>query len=230
MSQFVSANSIAEVAALIGDPARANILMALMGGKALTAGELAYAAGVTPQTASGHLAKLREAGLLAQEKQGRHRYFRLASEQTAQVIESLSSLSTLSPPRHRTTGPRDQAMRAARTCYDHMAGALAVALCDRMTDNGWIVLGEGAVSVTDSGAGAMSDWGLDLETPSRRPLCRACLDWSERRHHVAGRLGSAILNRSLELGWVAPQKDSRALRLTPLGARGFHDIFGLRPA
>jgi DNA-binding transcriptional ArsR family regulator len=228
MTNFVSGNSLAEVAALIGDPARANILQALADGRALTAGELAWHAGVSAQTTSGHLAKLAEAQLIALEKQGRHHYFRLASPQVAEAMEALMLVAAAGPKRHRPTGPRDEAMRKARTCYDHLAGRLAVALADRLSARQYIILSDGAAAVTEEGHRFFRDFGLDLDDgKSARPLCRTCLDWSERRSHLAGRLGAALCERCLELGWIRRGKDSRAVTFTPKGIDGFRQTFGI---
>lgn len=229
MTSIASANSVAEIAALIGDPARANILSALMDGRALTAGELAWHARVTAQTASGHLAKLTEARLLAVEKQGRHRYYRLASAEVAQALESLMALAAVAPARHRPAGPRDEALRAARTCYDHIAGRLGTALSESLARRGEIVLAEGATTVTPAGIATLRAFGIELEGGKRsgRPLCRTCLDWSERRPHLAGRLGAALFRQSLELGWVERVRDSRALTVTPTGRVGFESRFGV---
>lgn len=221
--------TIAAIAALIGDVARANILSALMSGKALTATELAWHAGVSAPTTSGHLAKLLDGQLISVEKQGRHRYFRLASPAVAEALEGLSHLAATGPARHRPTGPKDLAMRHARTCYDHMAGRLAVALTDALTGRGLIILEDGAGLVTENGRGFFADFGIDLNpTPkSVRPLCRTCLDWSERRMHLGGRLGASLLSRSLERGWVRTIKESRSLDITRAGERGFADTFGV---
>lgn len=221
--------TIAAIAALIGDVARANILSALMSGKALTATELAWHAGVSAPTTSGHLAKLLDGQLISVEKQGRHRYFRLASPAVAEALEGLSHLAATGPARHRPTGPKDLAMRHARTCYDHMAGRLAVALTDALAARGLIILEDGAGLVTEDGRGFFADFGIDLDpTPkSARPLCRTCLDWSERRMHLGGRLGASLLSRSLERGWVRTIKESRALDITRAGERGFADTFGV---
>ncbi len=228
MVNMASGNTIAEVAALIGDAARANILSALMGGRALTAGELAWHAGVSAQTTSGHLSKLAEAGLVVQEKQGRHRYYRLTGPEVAQVMEALMTMASNGPKRYRPTGPKDEALRAARTCYDHMAGRLGIALADALCAQGHVVLGDGVGRVTASGREFFCDFGIDLEAGnSQRPLCRTCLDWSERRPHLAGKLGAALLGRVQALGWVAPVPNSRALRVTVAGQRGFAARFGL---
>lgn len=224
-----SGATIALVASLIGDAARANMLAALMGGAALTAGELAAEARVTAATASGHLARLSDGGLLTVERQGRHRYYRLASPVVADAIQALMAVAVNGPPRHRPPGPRDAALRLARTCFDHLAGKLGVAVTDALRDGGLIVFADGVGLVTDEGRRFLCDFGVDLDaqSASRRPLCRTCLDWSERRPHLAGRLGAALLERTLDLGWVARQSGTRALRLTPSGERGFHATFGL---
>jgi DNA-binding transcriptional ArsR family regulator len=229
MTNFVSGNSLAEVASLIGDPARANILQALADGRALTAGELAWHAGVSAQTTSGHLAKLADAQLIALEKQGRHRYFRLASPEVAEAMEALMLVAASGPKRHRPTGPRDEAMRAARTCYDHLAGRLAVTMADRLNARQLIVLSDGAAAITEAGHRFFSDFGLDLSGDGKttRPLCRTCLDWSERRSHLAGRLGAALCQQCLDLGWIKRGKDSRAVTFTPKGIEGFRATFGI---
>ncbi|MBK1841312.1 helix-turn-helix transcriptional regulator [Azospirillum sp. YIM B02556] len=228
---IASANGIATIAALIGDPARANILSALMGGQALTAGELAWHAGVGAPTTSGHLAKLSEAGLLAVERQGRHRYYRLASPDIAQVMESLMAVATAGPRRHRPPGPKDEALRTARTCYDHLAGRLGTTLADRMNERGLVILGDGGALVTGSGHDFLSGLGLAFPDAggTRRPLCRVCLDWSERRSHLAGRLGAALLSCSLERGWIVRIPDSRAVAITEAGSQGFATVFGITP-
>ncbi|WP_448189928.1 metalloregulator ArsR/SmtB family transcription factor [Azospirillum sp. sgz301742] len=229
MSSMVSGNTLAEVAAAIGDVARANILSALMDGRALTAGELAWHAGVSPQTTSGHLARLRQAGLIAEERQGRHRYHRLAGPEVAHAIEALMAVAAAGPQRHRPTGPRDEALRTARTCYDHLAGRLGVGLADALRERGHVVLADGAGRLTEAGGSFLAGTlGIDL-TSGRggRPFCRTCLDWSERRPHLAGRLGAALCARCLELGWIERVRDSRAISVTEAGRRGFADAFGL---
>jgi len=212
MSNVASGNTIAGVAALIGDAARANILSALMGGHALTAGELARHAGVTAQTTSGHLAKLVEAELIALEKQGRHRYYRLASPEVAHAIHALMTVAAAGPKRHHPIGPRDDALRMARTCYDHLAGRLAVTLADSLCERGYVSIVDGVGAVTDEGMRFFADSGIDLAIAgrSKRPLCRTCLDWSERRPHLAGQLGAVLLSRLLELKWVARSRQPRS--------------------
>lgn len=231
MSTIASGNTIAEVASLIGDVARANILSALMDGRALTAGELTWHAGVSASTTSGHLSKLAQAELIALEMQGRHRYYRLASPQIAHAIETLMAVAATGPKRHRPVGPKDDALRAARACYDHMAGRLGVALADSLCQHGHIILTDGSGLVTDKGRRLFSDFGIEIEAGPRRnrPLCRTCLDWSERRPHLAGQLGASLLDRSLGLGWVTRVPNSRVLKITVVGRRGFNARFRLRP-
>ncbi len=231
LPNIASGNAVAAVAALIGEPARANILSALMGGQALTAGELAWHAGVGAPTTSGHLARLAEAGLVTLERQGRHRYYRLASGEVAQAMEALMAVAAAGPRRHRPPGPKDEALRTARTCYDHLAGRLGVAIADSLCRRGHLVLGDGAGTVTAEGRRFLQSIGIDPGAggAGRRPVCRACLDWSERRPHLAGRLGAALLDRSLALGWIARRPDSRALTVTPAGLLGFAETFGTPP-
>ncbi|MBR9973215.1 helix-turn-helix transcriptional regulator [Magnetospirillum sp. J10] len=226
---MASANAIAEIAALIGDAARTNMLSALMGGQALTAGELAGHASVTAQTASGHLAKMLAAGLLALEKQGRHRYYRLASPEIAQALQALMVVAASSPRRHHPIGPRDQALRLARTCYDHLAGRLAIAITDSLYAGGHVVLNDGAALITASGTRFFAEFGIELgtDTSSRRALCRTCLDWSERRPHLAGRLGAGLLLRLLELGWITRIAGTRALEISRAGTIGLSTAFHL---
>jgi DNA-binding transcriptional ArsR family regulator len=220
---------LAEVAALVGDPARAHILGALMDGRALTAGELAYAASVSPQTASGHLAKLTEGRLLVVAHQGRHRYFRLASPAVARMLEGIMAVAANGPPRYRPASKADAAMRIARTCYDHLAGRLGVGLADALRARGQVVLGEDGGEVTDAGAAFLGGFGIDLDVGrrSRRPFCRPCLDWTERRPHLAGALGAALAGRCFDLGWIERRRDGRALAITRAGERGFKERFDL---
>jgi DNA-binding transcriptional ArsR family regulator len=226
---MTSIAALAETAALIGDPARATMLAALLDGRALTAGELATAAGVTPQTASGHLARLGTAGLLAVERQGRHRYHRLASPAVARLLEGLMEVSGAAP-RPVPTGPRERAMREARTCYDHLAGRLGVAIADSLAARGAIELEPDGGAVTPSGEAFLAGLGV-APAPARpgRLFCRPCLDWSERRPHVAGVLGAALCARCFELGWVRRRASSRTLEITPLGWQGLAERFGIAP-
>jgi DNA-binding transcriptional ArsR family regulator len=230
MERMASALSIAGIGALVGDPARANILSALMGGEALTAGELAWHARVTAQTASGHLARLVDGGLLAPTRQGRHRYYRLASPLVARMLESVALVASVDgPARHRPGSPRDAALRAARTCYDHLAGRLGVALADALSAGGHLELDEDAGRLTPRGEALLAEFGVDLVPPgrTRRCLCRPCLDWSERRPHLAGLVGARIAERCFALGWIERMRDTRAVAVTAAGARGFEERFGV---
>ena len=221
---------IAEVANLVGDPARANILAALLDQRALTASELAYAAGVSPQTTSSHLGKLAQAHLLEVDKQGRHRYYRLASPLVAQMLESVMAVSAHGPRRGRPVARCDEGLRTARTCYDHLAGRLGVGLADALTQRGLIALDHDGGEVTAMGLIFFSELGVDLTAPakSRRVFCRPCLDWTERRHHVAGPLGTLLLKRFVELGWIARLHENRAVRLTHRGRTELDRQLGLR--
>jgi DNA-binding transcriptional ArsR family regulator len=220
---------ISEVAALVGDPARANMLSALMDGRALTAGELAYAAGVSPQTTSGHLAKLTEARLLVPQKQGRHRYYRLATPAVGRMIEGIVAVAVDGPPRHSPPGKFDAALRNARTCYDHFAGRLGVGLADALVARGHVMLGDDGGEVTESGVDFLSGFGIDLAAARqrKRAFCRPCLDWTERRPHLAGAVGAALASRCFDMRWFERMRDSRALVITPAGRRGLAEVFGL---
>jgi DNA-binding transcriptional ArsR family regulator len=220
---------IAEVAALVGDPARCNMLCALMDGRSLPASELASAAGISPQTASSHLAKLTEANLLDLVPQGRHRYYRIKSATVAQMLEHLLLVAVDGPPRYRPRSKIDDALRAARTCYDHFAGHLGVGLTDALALQGYLVLNdEGVGELTESGAGFLCDFGIDVGglRRGRRALCRTCIDWSERRPHLGGSLGAALAARCFELGWVNRHAGTRAVIITEAGHRGFAERFG----
>jgi DNA-binding transcriptional ArsR family regulator len=234
---MASLSTFAEVAALAGDPARAGMLHALMDGRALTASELARVAGVTPQTASGHLARLATAGLLSVEKQGRHRYHRIASPAVAQMMESImqvtSGLDPTRPP--LTVGPRDAALRAARTCYDHLAGRLGVALADALVVGNYIELASDGGLVTDAGIEFFGRVGIDFDAiatrngrRSGRILCRPCLDWSERRPHIAGAIGAALCAHGFGKGWIRRVNGTRAVTITPKGERIFRERFRAR--
>lgn len=220
-------HDLASIAALVGDPARARMLTALMSGIALTATELALEADVAPSTASEHLAKLTSARLLSTEKQGRHRYFRLADDDVGEMLEGLMTVATRHAPQQRV-GPADEAMRHARVCYDHLAGTMGVALFDALKSRG-IVRGRDAIDVTTSGERFLADFGVDLDalTHARRPLTRLCLDWSERRHHLAGSLGAAILQRVFANRWARRELDARTVLFTPAGKRAFCAHFGI---
>jgi len=220
---------IAEIAALVGDQARANMLSALMDGGEASAGELAYAAHVSPQTASAHLAKLVEARLLADRRRGRNRYFRLASPEVARMLEEIMAVAVARTPRYRPAWMRDEALRSARTCYDHLAGRLGVALADSLAERGHLLLDDDGGEVTEDGARFFDRFGLDLAGAAgqRRRFCRPCLDWSERRLHLGGAVGAALAQRCFALGWIERIKDSRAVAITPQGRDGFRAEFSV---
>jgi hypothetical protein len=209
------------------------MLHALMDGRALTASELAQVAGVTPQTASEHLAKMTASRLVQVEKQGRHHYHRLASPAVARMMESImlvaSALTTRPVP---VTGPRDVALRMARTCYDHLAGRLGVSLADALVTRGCVDLNHDGGLVTDAGFSLLQQIGMDIahltvgRGKNARVLCRPCLDWSERRPHLAGALGAALCSFSLEKGWIRRSAGTRAVTVTPQGIRIYRDAFG----
>lgn len=234
---MVSNALFAEIAALSGDPARAVMLQALMDGRALTATELARVAGVTPQTASGHLGRMAEAGLLAVTPQGRHRYHRLASPAVARMLEGIMQVAAETGAGRAVarTGPRDPEMRRARTCYDHFAGELGVALTDALVAAGHVELGSEAGELSEGGLAFLGDVGVEtgpiLAARTRRGgrlLCRPCLDWSERRPHLAGVVGAAICSCAMAHGWTRRMEGTRAVQVTPLGARVFREKFGAR--
>ena len=218
--------SIVRIAALIGDHARADVLTALMADRALTATELASIAGVTKQTMSAHLAKLLDAGLLAVEQHGRHRYFRLADRDVADLIESLMGVAFRTGAVRVRSSPREPALRMARVCYDHLAGELAVLAYESLLAQR--VFGEGikGMQLTKAGIGWFSAFGVDTAAVAaqRRSLCRPCLDWGERRHHLGGALGTALLKRVYELRWASPAKDSRIVVFTPPGEKAFRSL------
>lgn len=233
---MVSPNKIAEVAAVIGEPARAAMLTTLMDGRALTAAELASVAGITAQTASTHLARLLAADLISVERQGRHRYHRLKSPTVATMLEGLMQHASAKdwPRRAPRTGPRDEALRHARACYDHLAGRLGVAIADALVTKGHIEVQDEAGLITDTGARFFARNGIALPDPTKgrlvgRPLCRMCLDWSERRPHLAGRLGAAICRHGFDNGWLRRIDGSRAVAITRKGEAAFDKIFNVKP-
>ena len=210
--------NVATIAALIGDQARAEVLNVLMSGMALTATELADAAGVTRQTISSHLARLREAGLLTVEAQGRHRYFRIADPDVAHLLEALMGVAFGTGAVRVRASPREPALRKARVCYDHLAGELGVLVYESLARRGAFTLDAGGVALTDAGRALVATLGIDpLPAATRRPLCRHCLDWSERRHHLAGALGTALLERFQQLGWARRVPGSRVLAFSADG-------------
>lgn len=219
--------NMAEVASLLGDTSRATILASMMDGRFHTASELAYMAAIKPQTASFHLAKLIEGKLIKVEKQGRHRYFQLAGEDIAQFLESFLAISP--PPEVRSLKQSSQMklLQDARTCYDHLAGKLGVQLTEALTDAGYIKLEDKQFVLTDEGTLFFTTFGLDLAAVKRkrRSFSHACLDWSERRYHLAGALGSELLNQLLSLGWLTRVPSIRAIKVTEKGRTAFKEIF-----
>lgn len=221
--------NIAQIAALMGDPARANMLTALMDGRALTVSELASAAGVGLPTASAHLTRLDQAGLLTAAKQGRHRYFRLSGPDVAQVLEGLMGLAQRTGAVRVRTGPRDVALRTARVCYDHLAGERAVRLMRSLLDRTLIVDGA-QPRITSAGRDFFAGVGIDVPAleRGRRPVCRTCLDWSERRGHLGGALGAAVLDRVVSQGW-ARRLEGRVVAFSAAGSAAYDATFGLEP-
>ena len=235
---MLTTNAFAEIGALLGDPARASMMVALMDGRALTATELSTVAGITPQTASSHLSQLVASGLIAMRRQGRHRYHCLADPAIARMVEGImgvASESTISRQPALRAGPRDKAMHEARTCYDHLAGRIAVGIADAMVTRGEIDWSADGGELTGSGTAFLANIGVDL-SPSlergrrKRVFCRPCLDWSERRVHIAGALGAALLSHMTDRKWLRPDAGSRAMAITPAGRRELNALFGLSPS
>jgi DNA-binding transcriptional ArsR family regulator len=213
--------NIANIAALIGDHARADALAALMSGMALTATELADEAGVTRQTMSSHLARMVDAGLLAVEAQGRHRYFRLADDDVAQLLESLMGVAYRAGAVRVRSSPREPALRRARVCYDHLAGELGVLMYENLSRGGAFAFDANGLSLTERGSGMLAQLGVQQPAgrAQRRPACRTCLDWSERRHHLAGSVGTALLERFIALGWASRVDGTRVVAFSEGGER-----------
>jgi DNA-binding transcriptional ArsR family regulator len=238
---------IAKVASLMADPARAKILLALGDNRALAASVLADEAGVAASTTSSHLKKLVEGGFLTVEKHGRHRYYRLAGPHVGQLLEALARVAPPAPVKSLKEGTRAQAVRFARTCYDHLAGKLGTELMAAMLERGWLEGGDGQFDpararedrlsapgwdvdyrLTDRGVEELAGFGVRVgRLPTRRRLVRYCIDWSEQRHHLAGALGAAIADRTFELGWARRARNSRAVHLTDEGREGLRDTFGV---
>lgn len=220
---------IAEVAALIGDPARANMLTALKDDGVLSATELTHIAGVAPSTASEHLAKLTASGLLICEPRGRHRYYQLARDEVADALEALEALAVRTTPSTYLRHPREQAIRTARTCYDHLAGTLGVNLTWSMVDLGYLQPKTDEFRITETGATIFSDFGVDLDSlrAKRRKLARRCTDWSEQRPHLGGALGASLFSRFCGLGWLIQEPQCRIIQVTALGRVALKDHFGL---
>jgi DNA-binding transcriptional ArsR family regulator len=224
--------TITAAAFLIADPARSAILMALLDGRARPAGELAYAAGVTAQTASAHLGKLRAGGLLSVETQGRHRYYRLAGPHVAQALEHLAAIRPQGPVRRRAPSAEARALRFARCCYDHLAGHLGVAVTEALQARDFLRPAEGGrYAITPAGIAWCARLGLEIETlrPGRHGLARACLDWTEREHHLAGPLATALLETFCRQGWLRRSGTTRAVQVTPDGCRALRIELGLDP-
>ena len=238
---------IASIGALVADPGRAKILLALGDGRALPASVLADEAGVAASTASAHLGKLVTGGLLRVERHGRHRYFRIAGPQVGELIEALARVSPPAPVRSLKQGSKAQAVRFARTCYDHLAGILGTHLMEAMLDHDLLTGGDGVFDpdtarddrlaspgfdldyrLTPSGVRELKAFGIDFDSlPTRRPLIRYCVDWSEQRHHLAGSLGAALTTRMIDLGWVRKADRSRAVHVSDEGFDGLREQFGL---
>jgi hypothetical protein len=207
------------------------MVSALLDGRALTASELAFAARITPQTASTHLAKLTEAGLLSVVRNGRQRYFRLASPTVAAMIDGIVAVALAKRPRYRPLSRQARALSAARICYDHLAGRLSVDLIDSFVAREYVVLDEDTAEITTTGTRFLTEFGIELPPlrSTHRRVCRLCLDWTERRPHIAGAVGAAITKRYFDLGWMERMKRSHAVIVTPLGRQGFRETFGIVP-
>ena len=241
---------ISPVAALLADPGRSRILLALADGRALAASVLADEAGIAPSTASAHLSKLVNGGLLTVERHGRHRYFRLSGPEVGELLETLSRLSGTRPIRSLRDGTKARALRYARTCYDHLAGMVGTELMAGLLEQGVLAGGDGVFDpgtadrdrlsspgldfdyrITPAGIERLGEFGIEFDAlPRRRPLIRYCVDWSEQRHHLAGALGAAITQRMLELRWIRRADRSRAVHVTDAGRAGLHDRLGIRLA
>ncbi len=219
-----------EIAALIGDPSRAAILGTLLGGKMLPAGELARAAKISPQTASTHLAKLVSGGLIIQQASGRHKYFRLANNEVAQALEALQAISPPKPVQSLHESNRLHALQYARTCYDHLAGKVGVALTDRLLEMNILIKTGNDYLLSEEGKAKLRAFGVNMEIPaaSRRRFAFPCLDWSERRYHLAGSLGAALTKHLFEINWLESLADGRAVRVTGAGLQGFWQEFGVK--
>ncbi|MHB1273660.1 MAG: ArsR/SmtB family transcription factor [Rhodanobacter sp.] len=217
---------LARLAALVGEPARAAMLLALGDGRALPAGELAACADITAQTASGHLTQMLDAGLLSVVSQGRHRYYRLATPQVATMLEAVMLVAAQASGR-LTASRVDPALQAGRTCYNHLAGRLGVSICDALVRMRCVQIEAEIARITPEGVRFIEGFCLDVSRLHKHPVSKTCIDWSERRHHLGGPVGIALHRRCLELGWVRHHLDSRAVSVTRAGAKGFQSTFGL---
>ncbi|MGD9785501.1 MAG: ArsR/SmtB family transcription factor [Hyphomicrobiaceae bacterium] len=232
----MSGARFSQIAAMLAEPPRSMMMLALMDRRALTASELARVGGVTPQTASGHLARLLEAGLIAVAAQGRHRYFQIASADVGRMIEGILQVAAQAPVPCKRTGPAEAALRRARTCYDHIAGRLGVTLAEALVERGRLVMDTDGARLTSEGWAFLEHVGLALPSEERvggrakarrRVLCRPCLDWSERRPHLAGAVGAALLDTALKQTWVRREEGTRALAITQKGMIVFRREFGI---
>lgn len=226
----MKANSnVAVIASLVSETSRAAILTVLLDGRFHAASELAYMAGIQPQTASFHLAKMVNANVVAVEKQGRHRYYGIRNQEVAQVMESLLSLAPPVPIKSLRQASEDKALRYARTCYDHLAGSIGVQLTNALLRAGILREDKEGFAVTEDGEDFFASFQIDLEQvkKKRRSFSHKCLDWSERRHHLAGALGNALLEKLLEVNWVQRLPNTRAIKITSEGKRGFKEVFSL---
>ncbi|MEK8216945.1 MULTISPECIES: ArsR/SmtB family transcription factor [unclassified Paenibacillus] len=226
----MKANSnVAVIASLVSETSRAAILTVLLDGRFHAASELAYMAGIQPQTASFHLAKMVNANVVAVEKQGRHRYYGIRNQEVAQVMESLLSLAPPVPIKSLRQASEDKALRYARTCYDHLAGSIGVQLTNALLRAGILREDKEGFAVTEEGEDFFASFQIDVEQvkKKRRSFSHKCLDWSERRHHLAGALGSALLEKLLEVNWVQRLPNTRAIKITSEGKRGFKEVFSL---
>jgi DNA-binding transcriptional ArsR family regulator len=226
---MVAAANLVEIAALVGDTARATALNALMGGQALTSTELARIAGVAKSTMSEHLARLERAGLVSSTEHRQFKYYRIASFRVAQMMESIKVVAAIDcPPRHQPKSAKDDAVRAARTCYDHFAGRFGVALADALVARDLVELTDFGGVVTNAGMAFFRDQKIDVSAgAAKRAFCRPCLDWSERRYHIAGVVGVSICRTAFERGWVARISGTRAISVTTAGRRTFRDVFNV---
>jgi DNA-binding transcriptional ArsR family regulator len=206
---------LAAVGALLAEPARAKVLLALLDGRSLPASLLASEAGIAASTASHHLARLVDAGLITVSRRGRHRYFTLTGAEVARLIEAVALVAPLQPIRSLRQVTRAHALRYARSCYDHLAGRLGVAVTDALQEQGVIVASDGVgYTVTKEGAATLAELGIDARAGE---VVRGCLDWTEQRDHIAGGIGRALMSRLLELGWLTRDERTRALHLTDAG-------------
>ena len=217
---------IASVAALIGDRTRASMLLALMDGKAYTATELALWGDVTPSTASSHLARLQDGGLIKQVKQGRHRYFRIATDDIAEMLEKMMSVTSALKEPTLPKYPQNSELRYARVCYDHLAGEMGVRMKERLIERQLITQESETIEITEAGQEWCNEQGIDLDQfkTRRRPLCRLCLDWTERKTHIAGTMGAAILDRLISLKYVKKEAESRVVIFRQEGKRFITDL------